>query len=142
MHFCSGRRIVLGNKYKNFVQRLTMPLPELEAYYRERRKERFEKALPFAGVKLRKILHPVLVWGMKGKHILDKQKVTILGDKRIHNLKNASRAYLQFKEMGFSSSEELAAAYESAHAHMTNVLTELKSVEKTIADKKNCSAMF
>ena len=55
---------------------------------------------------------------------------------KIHNLKNASRAYLQFKEMGFSSPEELAAAYESAHAHMTNVLTELKSVEKTIADKK------
>lgn len=70
-------------KHKNFIQRLTMPLPELEAYYRERRRERFEKALPFAGVKLRKILHPVLVWGMKGKHILDKQKVTILGDKRI-----------------------------------------------------------
>ena len=73
----------MENEYKNFVQRLTMPLPDLEAYYRERRKERFEKALPFAGVKLRKIFHPVLVWGMKGKHILDKQKVTILGDKRI-----------------------------------------------------------
>lgn len=28
-------------KHKNFIQRLTMPLPELEAYYRERRKERF-----------------------------------------------------------------------------------------------------
>ena len=33
----------MENEYKNFVQRLTMPLPELEAYYRERRKERFEK---------------------------------------------------------------------------------------------------
>ena len=55
---------------------------------------------------------------------------------KIHNLKNASRAYLQFKEMGFSSPEELAAAYDAAHTHMTNVLTELKSVEKTIADKK------
>ena len=55
---------------------------------------------------------------------------------KIHNLKNASRAYLQFKEMGFSSPEELAAAYEAAHAHMTDVLAELKSVEKDIADKK------
>ena len=55
---------------------------------------------------------------------------------KIHNLKNASRAYLQFKEMGFSSPEELAAAYEAAHTHMTDVLTELKSVEKDIADKK------
>lgn len=55
---------------------------------------------------------------------------------KIHNLKNASRAYLQFKEMGFSFPEELADAYEAAHTHMTNVLTELKSVEKDIADKK------
>jgi hypothetical protein len=55
---------------------------------------------------------------------------------KIHNLKNASRAYLQFKEMGFSSPEELATTYEAAHTHMTDVLTELKSVEKAIADKK------
>ena len=55
---------------------------------------------------------------------------------KIHNLKNASRAYLLYKEMGFSSPEELAAAYKTAHTHMTDVLTELKSVEKAIADKK------
>ena len=68
---------------KNFIHRLTMPLPELEAYYRERRKERFEKDAHFDGVKVRRVLHPALVWGMKVKHILGKQKVTILGDKRI-----------------------------------------------------------
>ena len=56
---------------------------------------------------------------------------------KIHNLKNASRAYLLYKEMGFSSPEELADAYEAAHTHMTNVLTELKTVEKAIADKKD-----
>ena len=55
---------------------------------------------------------------------------------KIHNLKNASRAYLLYKEMGFASPEELAAAYETAHTHMTDVLAELKSVEKAIADKK------
>ena len=55
---------------------------------------------------------------------------------KIHNLKNASRAYLLYKEMGFYSPEELAAAYETAHTHMTEVLAELKSVEKAIADKK------
>ena len=60
-----------------------MPLPELEAYYRERRKARFEKDAPFGGVKLRRFLHPVLVWGMRIKHILGKQRVTILGDKRL-----------------------------------------------------------
>ena len=55
---------------------------------------------------------------------------------KIHNLKNASRAYLRFREMGFSSPEELAAAYEAAHTHMNEVRVDLKSVEKTIADKK------
>ena len=55
---------------------------------------------------------------------------------KIHHLKNASRAYLLYEEMGFSSPEELAAAYETAHTHMTKVLAELKSVEKTITDKK------
>ena len=55
---------------------------------------------------------------------------------KIHNLKNASRAYLRFREMGFSAPEELAAAYEAAHTHMNEVRVDLKSVEKTIADKK------
>lgn len=70
-------------KRKNIIQRFFTSLPELETYYRERRKERFENNEPFGGVKLRKVLHPFLVWGMKIKHILGKQKVTILGDKRL-----------------------------------------------------------
>lgn len=71
-------------KRKNFIKRLTMPLPELERYYRERRKERFENNEPFGGVKLRRVLHPVLVGGMKLLHILGRQKITILNDKRVH----------------------------------------------------------
>lgn len=55
---------------------------------------------------------------------------------KIHNLKNASRAYLLYKEMGFSSPQELDAAYEAAHAHLDEVRTNLKSVEAAIADKK------
>ena len=70
-------------KRKNLIKRMAMPLPELEAYYREQRKERFEKEAPFGGVKLRRVLHPILVWSMKVKHILGKQKITILGDRRI-----------------------------------------------------------
>ncbi len=70
-------------KRKNLIQRLSMPLPELERYYRERRKERFETNAPFGGVRLRRALHPVLVCGMKIKHILGKQKITILADKRV-----------------------------------------------------------
>lgn len=55
---------------------------------------------------------------------------------KIHNLKNASKTYLQYKEMGFSSPEELEAAYEATHAHLDEVRTNLKSVEAAIADKK------
>lgn len=67
----------------NLIRRLTMPLPELKLYYRERRKERFEKNEPFGGVRLRRMLHPVLVSAMKIKHVLDKQVVTVLGDQRV-----------------------------------------------------------
>lgn len=67
---------------KNLIQRFAMPLPELERYHREQRKERFENNEPFGGVRLRKALHPVLVCGMKLLHLLGRQKVTILGDRR------------------------------------------------------------
>lgn len=70
-------------KKKNIFQRMAMPLPELEDYYRERRRVRFENHEPFRGVKLRKVLHPVLVGGMKLLHLLGRQKITILADQRI-----------------------------------------------------------
>ena len=70
-------------KRKNIFQRMTMPLGELEDYYRERRQERFEADVPFGGVRLRRLLHPVLVGGMKIKHLLGRQGVTILGDDRV-----------------------------------------------------------
>lgn len=69
-------------KRKNFFQRLSMPLPELEQYYREQRQTRFENNEPFHGVKFRKILHPILVCGLKLMHLINGQKITIVGDKR------------------------------------------------------------
>lgn len=69
-------------KKKNIFQRMAMPLPELEAYYREQRRVRFENNESFGGVKLRKLLHPVLVDGMKLLHLLGRQKITILADRR------------------------------------------------------------
>ena len=68
---------------KHLLQRMTMPLPELERYYRERRKERFDRGEPFRGVALRRVLHPLLLGGMKMLHLLNRQKITILGDKRV-----------------------------------------------------------
>lgn len=53
-----------------------------------------------------------------------------------HNLKNASRAYLLYQEMGFDSPEALAAACDAAHEKLSDIRTEMKSVEATIAEKK------
>ena len=55
---------------------------------------------------------------------------------KIHNLKNASKAYLLYQEMGFSSPEELDAAYQETHARLETVRTDLKSIEGAIAEKK------
>ena len=55
---------------------------------------------------------------------------------KIHNLKNSSKAYLLYQEMGFSSPEELDAAYQETHARLDTVRTDLKSIEAVIADKK------
>lgn len=68
---------------KNLIERLSMPLPELEKYYRERRRECFENNEPFTGVRFRKMMHPVLVCGLKILHFFKRQKITVIGDKRI-----------------------------------------------------------
>ena len=70
-------------KQKSFFQRLSMPLPELEQYYRNQRQRRFENNEPFRGIKLRKMLHPILVCGLKLMHLISGQKITIVGDKRV-----------------------------------------------------------
>lgn len=70
-------------KQKSFFQRLSMPLPELEQYYRNQRRMRFENNEPFRGIKFRKMLHPILVCGLKLMHLISGQKITIVGDKRV-----------------------------------------------------------
>ena len=60
-----------------------MPLPELEAYYRERRKERFENEELFTGVKFRKVLHPVALLLLRMMAMLTQQRITVIGDRRI-----------------------------------------------------------
>ena len=55
---------------------------------------------------------------------------------KLHNLKNGSKAFMMYKEMGFDSPEELDTAYQKAHEKMTATLAKLKSVEAAIAEKK------
>ena len=44
---------------KNLIQRLTMPLPELEVYYCERRKYQFEQGKNLRYIRLRKVFYPL-----------------------------------------------------------------------------------
>lgn len=55
---------------------------------------------------------------------------------KIHNLKNASRAHVLYKEMGFDSPEALAAACDAAHAKVDDIRTKMKTVETSIKKKK------
>lgn len=69
--------------HKNFFQRLAMPIPELERYYREQRKKRFKDNRLFRRIKIRKILHPILISGLKVIHLFKGQKITIIKDKSL-----------------------------------------------------------
>ena len=55
---------------------------------------------------------------------------------KTHNLKNASKAFLLYQEMGFSSPQELDAAYRENHVLYEEVRANLKSVEAAITEKK------
>ena len=55
---------------------------------------------------------------------------------KTHNLKNASRAYVLYQEMGFESPEALAAACDTAHAKVDDIRTKIKSVEASIKETK------
>jgi len=55
---------------------------------------------------------------------------------KTHNLKNASRAYVLYQEMGFESPEALAAACDAAHTKVDDIRTKMKSVEASIKEKK------
>ena len=55
---------------------------------------------------------------------------------KIHNLKNASRAYRIYQDMGFESLEELDAASQAAHEKCEELRTELNTLETAIKEKK------
>ncbi len=53
-----------------------------------------------------------------------------------HNLKNMSKALLLLEEKGFTSLEELDAAYQDAYDRRSDILAQLKAVETAIGEKK------
>lgn len=67
-------------KRKNIIQRFFMPLPELETYYRERRKVLFEQGKPLKYIQLREKLYPLFIAFLKIDRLFRRQKISILGD--------------------------------------------------------------
>lgn len=72
----------MRNQKLSVVQRLTMPLPELELYYREQRKYRFERGKKLNHIQLRKAFYPLFSGFLALDRIFRKQSVTVMGRRR------------------------------------------------------------
>lgn len=59
-----------------------------------------------------------------------------------HNLKNASRAYLLYQEMGFESPEELAAACDATHEKLSDIRTKRRFSKNTHKNKVSATSSF
>lgn len=74
----------MNMKKKNLIQRLVMPLPELETYYCERRKERFAQGKRLKNIRLREAFYPVFQKFLTLDRLFRKQKVTVIGSYKKH----------------------------------------------------------
>ena len=69
-----------SNNKKSFLRHMTMPLTELEAYYRTRREEQYEKNAPIKGIAWRTFIHPILLFGLAVSRAISKDRLHIVGD--------------------------------------------------------------
>lgn len=65
----------------SFFKRMKMPLSELEEYYRNRRKAAYESNAPTKGIRWRKSLHFLLIWGLRISRLIWAEKLHIVNDK-------------------------------------------------------------
>lgn len=72
-----------SNNKISFLHRMTMPLPELEAYYREQRATNFHNGEPLRGIVFRKRIHNLIHMYIAADSFFAKRKLTIIGDRRI-----------------------------------------------------------
>lgn len=70
-------------KRLNLIQRQKLPIHDLEQYYIKMREERFNNGTLLRNMSVRKKVHPVFIPALHVIHYLNKQKVTIIGDKRV-----------------------------------------------------------
>lgn len=67
---------------KSIFVRAKMSQAELDKYYEEYRKDRYEKGLGVGGLFWRKVLHPVLLAGIKAERVIRRNSITVIDDKR------------------------------------------------------------
>lgn len=63
----------------SLIRRRSMSLAELENYYLERRKKRFEQGKELKHIRLREMLYPFFILFLTGDRLFRKQKITVLG---------------------------------------------------------------
>lgn len=69
-------------KHLNFFQRLFLPLPKLEEYYRNQRREEFSKNELIYGIKWRQKIHGIIIFILKLDSLFSGRKTTVVADKR------------------------------------------------------------
>lgn len=99
---------------KNYFQRMKMPLPELEEYYRTRRERHYVDNTPIKGIKCKKIIHPILIFGLRISRMISGEKLHILRD--VHTDKGKPLIYA-CTHIGWNDIEMAFAAIKS-HAYL------------------------
>lgn len=69
-------------EHKNVVQRISMPLTELEKYYCEQRKEYFAQGIRLKHIRLRKVFYPMFARLLMVDRLFRKQTITVLGEQK------------------------------------------------------------
>lgn len=72
-------------KKRNILQRLLMPLPDLEQYYREMRKARFEEGKRLTHISLREKLYPVFVTILRLDRVFRNKRITVIGNRKVYH---------------------------------------------------------
>lgn len=141
-------------KRKNFIQRMLAPLPELEQYYRELRKERFESGRLFGGVRTRRAIHSLLTVVIPYYHALCGRKLTVLGDKRVpsdrplvfaanhicwHDIEMVFTAIKTHAYLFWGDPRELYRAFDGFALHVNGVvICDTNDANDRIVGKETC----
>lgn len=74
----------MHNMNISFVSKLTMPLPELERYHREKRKVQFTQGKKFGKIHIREIFYPVFRTFLTADRLFRKQTITMISPPPIY----------------------------------------------------------